>query len=93
MEIKKVNHYLALVSIYGAKDEELYKASSGTYISLRDFSSIRVIDIKSIQSVVMIAPDKRHGILNNKWEKRFVVMEKPGLSTLARIRQQDEEDD
>ncbi|KAJ6540106.1 hypothetical protein B0H10DRAFT_2138558, partial [Mycena sp. CBHHK59/15] len=53
---------LAVVSFYSDHHRELYEASSKTYVTmqhLRDLG-VSVIDIKSIRSVVMLAPDQQY---------------------------------
>lgn len=69
--------------MYGKPDQELLDASSKTYWSaqhLRD-DGIRVVDIKSLKSVVMMAPDKQYGKTHHDGteEVRWYLMQKPGL--------------
>ncbi|KIY46007.1 hypothetical protein FISHEDRAFT_75854 [Fistulina hepatica ATCC 64428] len=76
---------LGFVSCFGFPDPDCYKKSVGTYITmphLRDVD-VRVVDVKDIISVVMMAPDPNFvadsvaqpGISTTHW----VLMEKPGL--------------
>jgi hypothetical protein len=47
-------------------------------------SDVRVIDIKSIQSVVMLAPDEQYAksFKDGSELNRFFLMEKPGLKLM-----------
>jgi hypothetical protein len=47
-------------------------------------SDVRVIDIKSIQSVVMLAPDEQYAksFKDGSELDRFFLMEKPGLKLM-----------
>lgn len=74
---------VAMVSLYGPHNEELWQASSNTYWTaehLRDRGTL-VIDVKSIDSVVMLAPDTRYGtrVQDGSENNRWYLMEKPGL--------------
>lgn len=74
---------VAMVSLYGPHHEELWKASSHTYWTARHLrdNGILVIDVKNIDSVVMMAPDTRYGsrIQDGTELDRWYQMEKPGL--------------
>ncbi|KAJ7792521.1 hypothetical protein B0H14DRAFT_2623841 [Mycena olivaceomarginata] len=71
---------VAMVSLYGPPHPGILAASSNTYWTaqhLRD-SAIRVIDVNTIKSVVMMAPDERY-------KTRFHDgTEKPGLKLTER---------
>lgn len=73
---------VAVVSNYGPPDATLYQASSRTYITFQHFRdvSVRVIPVKLIQSVVMIAPDQMYSRRHNDGSEhqRYYLMEKPG---------------
>lgn len=77
---------LAVVSFYGEHHEELYQASSKTYVTMQHLgnSDVRVIDIESIQSVVMLAPDQQYANLHRDGSElnRYYLMEKPGLKLM-----------
>lgn len=73
----------ALVTFYGPPHKELYEASSKTYWTAQHLRhlGIRVIDIDSIQSVVMMAPDEQYGstFKDGSEVDRWYLMEKPGI--------------
>src|SRR5215475_2594338 len=80
IELNKIVHTLALVSLYSHPHPELLKASyntlwSCTYSHDNTFS---VIDVKSIQSVIaMISHQPFPDVINQA--DRYFVVEKPGL--------------
>ncbi len=78
LKINDMDVPLTIASFYGPPDPELYQASSKTYASMHHFRDIdvRAIDIKSIESVVMMAPDNRYLPYE---ADRWFMMEKPGL--------------
>lgn len=94
MSVAEVQYYMllrvadtvrpaAVVSFYGPPDRHLYEASSKTYWTakhLRD-KGIRVVDIKCIKSVVMMAPDIQYASLHQDGTEldRWYMMEKPGI--------------
>ncbi|KAJ3001952.1 hypothetical protein NUW54_g6112 [Trametes sanguinea] len=58
-EVGEARNIVALVSIFGPRDPELFEASKKT-VQLHTYqgtSSLRVIDVKSIRSVVGVIPD------------------------------------
>lgn len=72
---------------YGKPNGDLMKQSHNTYDSrqhLRDHG-ITVIDIKQIQSVVMMAPDKiyQHHFKDGTEHDRWFLVEKPGLKLMG----------
>ncbi|KAJ7686204.1 hypothetical protein B0H17DRAFT_1160683 [Mycena rosella] len=77
---------LAVVSMFAEHHQQLYQDSSKTYVTMQHLgnSDIRVIDIKSIQSVVMLAPDEQYAKLYKDGSEvnRFYLMEKPGLKLM-----------
>ncbi|KAJ6504329.1 hypothetical protein C8R47DRAFT_1174826 [Mycena vitilis] len=80
---------VAVVSLYGPPHAGLYlAASSYTYWTskhLRD-TAIRVIDVKSIQAAVMMAPDERYKTRFHDGTEidRWYLMEKPGMKLSER---------
>lgn len=80
---------VAVVSNYGPPDAALYQASSKTYITFQHFRdvSVRVIRVKDIQSVVMIAPDQMYPRRHNDGseQNRYYLMEKPGAKLSSMI--------
>jgi hypothetical protein len=75
-----------MVSLYGDHHRQLYEDSSKTYVTMQHLrnSDVRVIDIKSIQSVVMLAPDEQYAksFKDGSELDRFFLMEKPGLKLM-----------
>ncbi|KAL0056617.1 hypothetical protein AAF712_016777 [Marasmius tenuissimus] len=79
--------HLAVISLFGEHNNELYEMSSKTYRTMQHFRDINVhvVEVKDILSVVIMAPDPRYktkiqdGTENNRW---FMV-EKPGLTISA----------
>ncbi|KIY51705.1 hypothetical protein FISHEDRAFT_64061 [Fistulina hepatica ATCC 64428] len=74
---------LAVVSMYGLPDKTILKESLGNYYTVqhkRDID-VRVIDVKSVQSVVMMAPDPQYHLFHcdGTEENWYFLMEKPGL--------------
>lgn len=96
LTVHDVKKYVAMVSVYGPPNQQLYNDSSKTYISVQSFRDIdvRVIDIKCILSVVMLAPDHRYGLAgshaNHSEVDRWFLMEKPGLKISQMIGQGEE---
>ncbi|KAJ6566790.1 hypothetical protein B0H19DRAFT_1067069 [Mycena capillaripes] len=80
---------VAMVSLYGPPHPGLLAASSNTYWTAQHLRNraIRVVDIKSIKSVVMMAPDKRYGTRFRDGTEidRWYLMEKPGLKLAERV--------
>jgi hypothetical protein len=73
----------AVVSFYGLPHKELYEFSSKTYWTAQHLreEGIRVIDVESIKSVVMMAPDEQYQswCKDNSAIDRWYLMEKPGI--------------
>ncbi|KAJ7798489.1 hypothetical protein B0H14DRAFT_2617832 [Mycena olivaceomarginata] len=79
---------VAMVSLYGPPHPGILAASLNTYWTaqhLRD-SAIRVIDVNTIKSVVMMAPDERYKTRFHDGTEvdRWYLMEKPGLKLTER---------
>ena len=76
-------HPVALLSLYGPPHQQLLEASSGTYWTAQHLhdSDIRVVDVKAINAVVMMAPDPRYPecFQDGTQTDRWYLMEKPGL--------------
>lgn len=74
---------IAVLSLYGKPDQELLDASSKTYWTAQHLcdDGIRVVDIKCLKSVVMMAPDKQYGKTHRDETEgdRWYLMQKPGL--------------
>ncbi|KAJ7041114.1 hypothetical protein C8F04DRAFT_1303728 [Mycena alexandri] len=77
---------LAVVSFYGEHHQQLYDASSKTYVTMQHLgeAGISVIDIKTIRSVVMLAPDQQYAKMHHDGTEvnRYYLMEKPGLKLM-----------
>lgn len=80
---------VAMVSNYGPPDAALYQVSSKTYITFQHFRdvSVRVIPVKDIHSVVMIAPDQMYPRWHNDGSEQnhYYLMEKPGAKLSSMI--------
>ncbi|KAF8978516.1 hypothetical protein BDQ17DRAFT_1394725 [Cyathus striatus] len=72
---------LAMVACYGPRNEGLFQKSSKTYWTVQHLraNGIKVIDIKSITSVVMMAPDPRYSLFfrDGTEKDRWFLMQKP----------------
>ena len=87
LNVANIIRPVALVSFYGAPHQGLLDDSSNTYWTaqhLRD-SGVRVIDIRCIKSVVMMAPDQRYKYFCKDGTEvdRWYLMEKPGVKLLG----------
>jgi hypothetical protein len=73
----------AVVSFYGPPHKELYEVLSKTYWTAQHLreEGIRVIDVESIRSVVMMAPDEQYQswCTDDSAIDRWYLMEKPGI--------------
>ena len=81
-----------MASFYDQPDQTLMR-HDGTYLTCKHLHNhgIRVIAVKSICSVVMMAPDPHFAAEHDQW----FVMEKPGLKVLSMMdwnRQETDED-
>ena len=81
---------LAVISSYGEPNLELLQKSHGTYWSVEFLAGddgIQAISVKSIEAVVMMAPDIRykHAYQDGTEERRYFLMEKPGLKVCSMI--------
>jgi hypothetical protein len=76
---------LGVASLYGPPHSGLYKASSETYYTVQHTHKIQVIDIKCIDSVVMMAPDPRYPLFYHDGSEvdRWYLMQKPGRNIFA----------
>ena len=76
-------YHLAVVSQYGDRHAQLWEESYHTYWTAAYLGNenLRVIQIKEIQAVVMMAPDTRYGISiqDGTQHRRWYLMERPGL--------------
>lgn len=74
---------VAIVSCYGPPHPELLELSSHTYWTVQHLRNegVEVVDVKSIQSVVMMAPDKQYPKRYQDGSEldRWYMMERPGL--------------
>jgi len=79
---------VALVALYGSPHQETYEASSKTYFTAQHLgdSGLRIIDIKTINSVVMMAPDDgyKSWVHDGSEVNRWYLMQMPGLKVLQR---------
>ncbi|KZP29720.1 hypothetical protein FIBSPDRAFT_815810 [Athelia psychrophila] len=80
---------MAMVSLYGPHHKGLWEASSKTYWTAQHLGDggVRLIDAKSIDAVVMLAPDPRYGTRYHDGSEvnRYYRMEKPGLKLSQQI--------
>jgi hypothetical protein len=76
---------LGIASLYGPPHQGIYESSYKTYITFQHFHKIQVIDIKNIDSVVMIAPDPRYPLFFHDGTEvdRWYLMQKPGKRRLS----------
>ncbi|KAJ7763531.1 hypothetical protein DFH07DRAFT_738770 [Mycena maculata] len=88
-KVAGVGKPLAVVSLYGEHHHQLYIDSSKTYVTMQHLgnSAVQVIDIKSIQSVVMLAPDEQYArdYHDGSEHNRYFLMEKPGLKLMKML--------
>ncbi|KAJ7789224.1 hypothetical protein B0H14DRAFT_2627433 [Mycena olivaceomarginata] len=88
-KVREEHKPLAVVSLYGEHHQQLYEDSSKPYVTMQHLgdSDVRVIDIKSIQSAVMLAPDEQYAksFQDGTQLNRFFLMEKPGLKLMEMI--------
>lgn len=83
LDIENSARPVAVASFYGRPHEALFRQSSKTYVTVQHFRDvdIRVIDAKSIKSVVMMAPDERYKTRfeDGTQDSRWFLMERPRL--------------
>ncbi|KAF7321196.1 hypothetical protein HMN09_00208100 [Mycena chlorophos] len=83
LRIQRIEHVVAIGAFFGPPDEHLLDISSGTYYSVQHSGDddIRVFNIKTIQSVVMMGPDRQYQLYrdDDSAEDRYFMVEKPGL--------------
>lgn len=74
------NHFLGMASLYGTPCPELMDLSCRTYCSVPHTHTLEVVNVCSINALVMAAPDMRYrelkqdGTENDRW----VIVRKPG---------------
>ncbi|KAF8830953.1 hypothetical protein HHX47_DHR1000343 [Lentinula edodes] len=87
--------HLAVESFYGQPHEQLQRESSYCYITVQHFQdiNIKVFKVKSILSVVMLAPDPRYAkfFQNGSEKDRYFLMQWIGLKMGGRIGNQEED--
>jgi hypothetical protein len=87
MNVANTIRPVALVSFYGAPHQGLLEASSNTYWTAQHLcdDGVGVIDIKSIKSIVMMAPDQRYKYFcqDGTEKDQWYLMEKPGVKLLG----------
>ena len=79
---------MAIASCYGPPHAELLQASAGTYYTVQQTDdNIQAFNVKTITSVVMMAPDLIYPNFfhDNSTSSRFFLMEKPGLKLLTMV--------
>jgi hypothetical protein len=86
---------VALVSLFGPPSVDLLRKSNNTYYTaqhLRD-TSIKVIDAKSIRSVVMMAPDPQYKLYHRDGTETdwWFAMDRIGLKLLTYLDVTEEE--
>ncbi|KAJ7130701.1 hypothetical protein C8R46DRAFT_924766 [Mycena filopes] len=83
LNVEEEERYLAVASFFGPPDPHLLEISCKTYWSTRHSrdSDVRAVDITSIASCVMMAPDNQyhHYCADGSEVDRWFLMEKPGL--------------
>lgn len=96
LHIEGQKRYIAVASCFSPPDPHLLDLSSKTYWSVKHLhdNDIRAIDLTTIVSCVMMAPDHqyRHYRTDGSEVDRWFLMEKPGLK-LASLAGSEEEDD
>ncbi|KAL0570579.1 hypothetical protein V5O48_011382 [Marasmius crinis-equi] len=89
------DHFVAVGSFYGEPHPELYRQSNKTYITVQHAQDIdvRVVPIKSILSVVMMAPDPRYPLFfrDGTEKDRYFLMRRPGLKLAEMLGEQEED--
>lgn len=94
LRVHETQKPVAVVSLYSDPHQELFEASQKTYVTvkhLRD-SDFRVVDIHSIHSVVMMAPDEQYKRTYQDGSEvdRWYMMEKPGQKILQMLGMEEE---
>jgi len=86
---------IALASLYGPKDETLYKESCGTYWTAQHLHKLVFIPVKNIRQLVMMAPDPCYGLdhTDGTEKDRWYMMQKPGAGLFDRLGFTEEEQD
>ena len=83
LRIANIEHAVAVVSQYGPPNSYLWEESFHTYWTAEHTgdAKVEIIQIKDIQSTVMMAPDKQYGksIQDGTEGNRWYLMERPGL--------------
>ncbi|KAF8990485.1 hypothetical protein BDZ89DRAFT_1054874 [Hymenopellis radicata] len=83
LDIAGARRPVAMVYEFGPSDSALLSLSYKTYWTAERLGErgLAVIDVKDIQAVVMMAPDKRYTHSSNYW----FLMEKPGLKLISMV--------
>ncbi|KAJ7279615.1 hypothetical protein C8J57DRAFT_1058944 [Mycena rebaudengoi] len=85
-KIGEVRKPLAVASLFGDHHRRLYDESSKTYVTMQHLgdTDVRVLDIHSIKSAVMLAPDQQYAKMykDGSQMNRYYLMEKPGLKLM-----------
>jgi len=84
---------VAMISVYSRPDPELLQRSTQTVWSCKHEGeqALKLVDVKSIQSVVAMIPH-RPTLPSGVEEERFFLLEKPGLG-LVTVEEDIEEDE
>ncbi|KAJ7134133.1 hypothetical protein C8R46DRAFT_923377 [Mycena filopes] len=94
LKVEEEERFVAMLSFFAPPDPHLLDISSQTYWSaqhLRD-ADIRVVDVSTIASCVMMAPDAQYRLYKTDGSDWF-LMEKPGLKLALWTGSEDVEDD
>lgn len=60
IQVDGTDYFLGMAMPYGEPDLDLLRASSYTYYSVPQTRTLEVVDLHTISSVVMAAPDMRY---------------------------------
>ncbi|KAJ7175518.1 hypothetical protein C8R46DRAFT_890471 [Mycena filopes] len=97
LTVEDEERYLAVASFFGPPDPHLLEISCKTYWSVSHLreSDVRAVDISSIASCVMMAPDQQYGHYRTDGTEadRWFLMEKPGLKLASWIDSSEEMDE
>lgn len=91
----EISQTLALASLYGPRDEDLYRRSSETYWTAKHLHKLQFIPVQSIKQLVMMAPDPQYGVdhTDGSEEDRWYMMQKPGAALFNKMGLSNEEPD
>ena len=80
---------IAVCSLYGPPHPGIYRLSSKMYVTMQHHRNTDVvaIDVRSISSVVLLAPDQRYPLFfrDASANDRYYLVERPGLGILEKI--------